>query len=412
MMLIPIGRVTISCLLEVSCRYPQGIYIGFEPASHLTVMEAMYHAILPKEGVREKYTLDHDWLVYGVPEKLIVDNGPEFQPGSSLDDACATLDIMIERNPKKKPEWKPAIERFLGTSTSLFHILPGTTFSNIFKRGDYDSLEQACINLDELIRLVHKFFIDVYAETEHSGIGAIPAREWENVLKSGFYPWVPPDRERLLIDLGRVGYRVVQPTGLQFHYIRYNSPDLVSLRTRLNGKKAKFKYHPADMNVIYVYDEEKRIYIEAYSNMPEYTKGLSLWKHLTIIKYLNAKKVKANILSIAEARREMREIIDVAQSRNKKLRTRKYKQRFEGSSDVPSLQERNKMKGATSDSIGAEPKGLAPDNKTDQKQLPALDIETDVADNPDSSQTLKKLPDIEWDSLDDPDWSTHYIPKR
>jgi putative transposase len=125
----PIGRPTLTLALDVHSGFPLGCYVGFEPPSYRTVQSCLLHAILPKEDVRARYGTQHPWLAYGLPETLVVDNGPEFV-GRDLDDACGQLGIVIERTPVRQPWYKGSIERHFRThNTGLVHTLPGTTAS-------------------------------------------------------------------------------------------------------------------------------------------------------------------------------------------------------------------------------------------------------------------------------------------
>ena len=72
-------------------------------------------------------------------------------------------------------------------NTGLLHQLPGTTFSNTRQRGDYDSVKNACVGLDVLVKALHLFLLDEYAEDFHRGLGGIPARKWEAAMKDGVY---------------------------------------------------------------------------------------------------------------------------------------------------------------------------------------------------------------------------------
>ena len=51
---------------------------------------------------------------------------------------------------------------------------------------------------------------------------------------------------------------------------------LITLRTRLKGKPAKIKYHPADLSCLYVYDPFEQQYLRVPALDQEYTQGLSL----------------------------------------------------------------------------------------------------------------------------------------
>jgi len=134
----------------------------------------------------------------------VVDNGREFK-GQSLDDACLSLGIMLQFTPKMTPHFKGGVERLFRTQNmGLFHALEGTTFSNIFARGDYRSLEMAKLTLHDIDSALHIFLLDFYAEQFHTGLQGIPARRWEQFLTDGFQPRLPANVADGDIQLGRV----------------------------------------------------------------------------------------------------------------------------------------------------------------------------------------------------------------
>lgn len=327
---LPLGRPTFTYCLDVGTRYPLGKYIGFEPPSYYAVMECLYHAISPKEGLREKYDIEHDWLAYGIPSTLVIDNGPEFI-GRDLSDACLSLGIILQNTPICTPEFKAEIERGFGTTeTMFFHTLPGTTFSNPRERGDYNSVDEACVYLSDIEKIFHTFLIDGYAETFHKGIEAIPARRWEEALKAGYLPTLPDSVADLQILLGRVDYRVVWHYGIDFESIRYNCDDLLIPRTKLKGQKVKIKYHPGDLSHIYVFDPFDERYIKVPALDKEYTQGLSLWKHRVIRNFALREQDKPDLVALGRAKRKIREIVEAGRER-KRASTRTTIARWETS---------------------------------------------------------------------------------
>jgi len=307
---LPLGRLTLTYCLDMATRYPLGYYLGFEPPSYLSVMECLYHAIRPKENLREKYGTEHDWLAYGVPSVLVVDNGKEFI-GHDLEDTCLPLGIVVEQMPVKTPYFKAGIERmYRSLNTMLFHTLPGTTFSNIAERGDYNSAKQACIYLSDVDKVLNIFVVDVYAQQFHRGLNGIPAHSWEKAIRSGFGPGLPHNTEELSILLGRTTTRVIQHYGIDFCSLRYNCDDLITLRTRLKREKAKIKYHPADLSYLYVYDSFEKEYIKVPALAQDYTQGLSLWKHQVIRQSVLAEQNHVDIVALGKARRKIQEIVD------------------------------------------------------------------------------------------------------
>lgn len=334
---LPLGRLTLTYCLDTAFRYPLGYYLGFEPASYLTVMECLYHSIRPKENVRKTYGTEQDWIAYGIPFELNVDNGKEFI-GRDLDDACQSLGITLNRLPVKTPYFKAAVERMFGTlNTGLLHGLPGTTFSSVHQKGDYNSLKQACISLSELDKMIHIFLLDIYAESFHQGLEGIPARRWEDSLQHGFFPRVPSSLEELRILLGRVAYRTIQPGGIRLFSLRYQSSELVPLRTRLKKQQAKIKYNPADISRIHVYDPDENDYLEVPALAQNYTQGLSLWKHEVIRNFVLSEQDKVDIAALGRAQRKIQEIVERS-LRQKSTRTRSTIARWQGSGKPPTAE--------------------------------------------------------------------------
>lgn len=332
---LPLGRLTLTHALDCATRYPLGYYLGFEPPSYYTVMECLHHAIWPKSEAQARYHLEHPWQAYGVPSVLVVDNGKEFI-GHDLSDACLQLGITLENAPVQTPEFKAAIERHFGTCNSLFHLLPGTTFSNVFQRGDYASERQACLTLNDLDQTLHLFLIDLYAERFHTGLRDVPARRWEAALQTGLSPRLPASAHDLSILLGRVSQRTLHPYGIEFENLIYNHTSLAALRHRLQGAPVKIKYHPGDLSQVYVYDPFERIYHAVPAQAVEYTRQLSLWKHRVICEYVRRERSPVDLAALGRARRKIQEVVDAALSRKSRPGGRKAG-RWQTGGQPPSL---------------------------------------------------------------------------
>jgi putative transposase len=354
---LPLGRLNFTFMLDIYTRYPVGIYIGFEPPSSRSVMDCLYNAICPKRDIRERYGTKHDWLAFGIPHALVVDNGKEFT-GRDLREACEQLGIQLFYTPVRTPTFKGIIEReFNSFNSLLFHTLPGTTFSNPGKRGDYNSAREACICLNDVDQLIHKFLVDFFAERFHRGIRAVPAREWERAVQGGFLPRLPHSLEELRIVLSRVTYRTIMHYGIELWGLRYNCPQLAPLRARLeryskranlhqtepkdepdyhgiagagsawpgayqgdgvSGRAVKVKYHPGDISRIHVYDPFEEQYIEVPALGAIYTEDLSLWKHRVILRVARAREDRPDIVALGEAKRDIQSIIENARTRGRR----------------------------------------------------------------------------------------------
>jgi putative transposase len=327
---LPLGRPTLTSVLDVATRYPLGYYLGFEPPSYLAACEALAHAFKPKGDIRARYGTAHEWIAYGLPRTLVVDNGREFK-GRSLEDACLWLGIILEYTPKRTPHFRGSVERLFRTqNTGLFHSLDGTTFANIFERGDYESLELAKLTLADIDSALHIFLLDYYAEQFHEGLQGIPARRWEHFLGNGFQPRLPANVEDVDILLGRVFYRSLFHYGVEIDGLRYNHKELAYLRDQLKrGDKVKVKYHPADIGSVYVYNPFDRSYILAPAVDGPYARGLSRWKHQVIRAFLRQERGRVDQDGLAWAKRKIRDIVAEAKVRQRRNRSRKRVARWE-----------------------------------------------------------------------------------
>ncbi len=312
-MRLPIGRPTLTTIIDVYSKMITGFYISFDPPSYLSVMHCLLHAIKPKTYVKDRYPeIPYSWDVYGYPETLVVDNGKEFI-SAHLEDACLQLGIEIHYCPVRHPEYKSTIERYFGTlNRKLLHGQPGTTFSNIMDKADYDPKKNAVVSFDTLKQITHKWIIEIYHRTEHRGISDVPYRRWEEGI-ARFPPALPPKVKELNILLGMVEERIISKSGIEIHGgLYYNNQELASLRRRVEpGKKVKVKFDPSDINLIHVYDEKNGRYITVSSRDPGYTSGLSLWQHKVIRNYLRRRsKGHTNISELCQAKQEIEEIVE------------------------------------------------------------------------------------------------------
>jgi putative transposase len=210
--MLPLGRPTITSALDEHTRCPMGFYAGFEPPSCLSVMRCLKHAILPKTYVSRDFpSIRNRWECYGLPELVVVDNPPEFH-SSHFERACLQIGTDIQYAKVLVPWYKGKLERFQGTiNHDLLHGNPGTTFSNIFERDDYEPGRHAVVLLSTFREMMHKWIIDVYLQTPHRGINDTPAHRWQTEM-SGLPLPIPMSASELDIVLGMTAQRVV------FHY--------------------------------------------------------------------------------------------------------------------------------------------------------------------------------------------------
>jgi putative transposase len=311
-MMLPIGRAFLTWMIDVYTKMILGFYISFNPPSYLTVMECLKHAIRPKTYVRRKYSnIRNDWGAYGIPEVLVVDNAREFH-GRNLEDACHQIGIVLQYSPRGKPWIRTTVERSYRTiATQLHHQMPGTTFSNIIERADYEPGKTAIITPDVLDEITHKWIADIYQVSAHRGIRDVPALRWEKGIAE-WPPALPANSEFLDVALGYTEERVVSNRGIELDNLFYNDEELAMVRRTLEPhKKVIVKRNPSDLSLIHVYDEKHDKYLAVPAIDQEYTKGLTLYQHTVISRYVRERlKRSVDVFALARAKREVKEIVE------------------------------------------------------------------------------------------------------
>jgi putative transposase len=328
-----IGRPWLTSAIDVFSRCVVGIYISFNPPSYLSVMKCMLNAILPKGYVEEEYEgIKYKWDVYGLMGTIVVDNGREFW-SKDLEDACLQLGIEVQYAPVKLAWYKGTVERYFGTlNTGLLHGQPGTTFSNIVDKGDYDPKKNAVISLPALRWAIHKWIIDVYHRRPHRGLKGIPRVAWEEGIKV-YPPAMPASVSELRIMLGMTDERTITRSGIEYDGLIYNDENLSRFRRKTKEKgKVKIKIDPEDLSILYVADKLTKTYIPVHAVDQEYTRGLSLWQHKVIKRYaLMNMKENCNEVELCIAKAEIQEMVEAQWGRIGKSETRVKMARWLGS---------------------------------------------------------------------------------
>ncbi len=309
---LPLGRPWLTAIVDVYTKMILGIYLGFHRPGSLSATQCLLHAVRPKTYVKTEYPfVKHNWPAYGLPERIVVDNASEFH-GSHFRDACLQLGIEVDHPPPGRAWFRGTVERWFGTlNKSLLHELPGTTFSNIFEKKDYDPQKHAVISLEVLLQVIHIWIIDIYHQRVHRGIRDIPNRRWaESVAKDP--PNLPPSSFDLKVLLGFVAHRVIRRSGIELFTLLYNSSELSLIRRRLgDGEKIQIKYDPNDISIIYVWDDFNRSFLPVPALDQEYTRKLTVWQHHVIRSYARRfVQHHVDIAALCSAKELIREIVE------------------------------------------------------------------------------------------------------
>lgn len=266
-----LGRPVLTIIMEIKTRH----IIGWDISLNSPSLQKTLRALKMSMSASNPYG--------GLAMLYILDNGPE--------NIAAQLRIILKSFGSKitfcevgNPDQNPNVERFFSTfETQIIHSLAGTTFSNIIKRGDYDSESEAIHTLEEIRETFKNWLENDYHKATHSEIKTSPRTAWLQQT-SAFSP-----RRFSEDDINRLFLRSVYVKPTDAGRVRYNNlfwsgPGVPFLAT-LDEKKSDLilLYDPSELGHAWIThpNHRDRVYrVEAVN--PRYQIGLTLDMHLSI----------------------------------------------------------------------------------------------------------------------------------
>tara|TARA_R110002072_G_scaffold26335_2_gene87290 strand:+ start:843 stop:2699 length:1857 start_codon:yes stop_codon:yes gene_type:complete len=346
---LPIGRPWLTVAIDVYSRMILGFYISLDAPSAFSVGMCIRHAALPKDAELLKHDIKGEWPTWGLMRTLHADNGKDFR-SQTIKKACEEYGITMEWRPVRQPHFGGHVERLMGTLATEIHALPGTTFSNVKERGEYNSAKRSAMTLEEFHRWLLQLIVGKYHNRIHSGIGMPPIEKWrEGIIgtdrkKGTGLPAPVTDPERFAIDFLPYIERTVQREGIAWDGIRYFSPEVRHwVGEKKGGRTAKFvvRRDPRDISKIYFLDPE----LEAYVEVPyreTWHPSMTLWEYRAARKVAKERGESLEDKdAVFRAHEEMQRITSTAVSETRKARRNKQrkKQHTPGEETVkPALQ--------------------------------------------------------------------------
>ena len=313
----PIGRPWVTLVIDVASRVIAGLHVSLEDPSVISVGLALRHAILDKADALREREVAADWPAFGLPDGVHSDNGSDFR-SATFQRACANLGIEIDYRPLGAPRYGGHIERLIGTAQQEMHLLPGTTFSNVAERGDYDSDGSAALTLDELETWLWRFIACDYNVRVHSATGRLPLVAWRcGAGGQGFVPRMPSDPDRLAFDFLPSVSRAITRQGVVFNRIHYYEPFLEPLFDT-GDRKLLVRYDQRDLSRLYV-PMAQGVQSIRYRNLAR--PPMSLWELQAARRRLAAEgAAHVNEDALFEARRRNVELVGQAKSETRRQR--------------------------------------------------------------------------------------------
>ncbi len=331
---LPINRPYLTLATDVFSREVVGFYISLDPPSALSVGICISHAILAKDSYLAGLEINLPWPCWGVMGTIHVDNAAEFR-GEMLGKACENYGIVLEHRKKGAPNYGGHVERLFRTFMKNIHDeVPGTTFSNIAEKGEYDSTDRAVMTLGALEKWFTLFVVGIYHQSPHSGIDNLPpAIKWDEgicnppdgQLGTGI-PACVPNENRLRLDFLPFFERTIQRYGVVNKGIAYWSDALRHLVLAKDAnypnrlKKFICRYDPRNLSRLWVFVSDKDGYIEVpYRDLTR--APISEWELREAQRRLKKRALDAtNEELIFQTIKEMREIVEEEARKTKSAR--------------------------------------------------------------------------------------------
>ena len=307
----PIGRPWLTLAIDVLSRAVVGYYLTLEAPSSLSVALCMAHVISDKAPWLAQRGIEAAWPG-GLPAAIHLDNAAEFHAGA-LVRGCQEHGVIFNYRPVATPHYGGHIERLVGTMMGEVHLLPGTTFSNVAEKGEYDSERHAAMTVAELDIWLTRQIAVLYHGSPHKGLGArTPLGLWSEAAAGGQEPRTAPDPARVRLDFLPFELRQPRRDGIELFKFGYWHDALPALAAR--GKaKLPVRYDPRDMSRAWLRPAGEQDYLELrFKDLRR--PAVTLWQWRAAGKRLRAQgsrevneeaqfeAVEANRLLVAEAR--------------------------------------------------------------------------------------------------------------
>lgn len=346
-----VGRPWITIGIDVYSRMVWCLYISFEPPSANRVRKAIENGIFIKDN--EKYGTENKWDIFGIPNTIFLDNGPDFTSAEVKRMINDTLKSHVKYRPVRTPRYGAVIERVFGTiNAELIHRLEGTRKSNVKKLGEYDPEKTAALTLDDITELLTIYITDIYHCSEHSGLPKyenIPiVRFIEGIKKAGYPEFISKsDEDFYRVELMATDMKPYTRDGVRLENVIYKSSEFSQF---IGGrdKKYKIKYDIDDISHIYILNPKLNKYIELKAVTPPYETLIKVNRYtykkiLELVKEEGIKKKNGMIASdsVIRAMTKLQQIISDKYKVNRSIRKQSKRTNFEVKIEVSNPKKHN-----------------------------------------------------------------------
>lgn len=315
-----IGRPLLTIAIDVFTRMVTGFALTFFDPSSMVVGLTVVHSVCFKDSHLSRFQIKSPWPIWGKPGVFHVDNAKEFR-SKSMENACLVHGIALDFRPVARPRFGGHVERLIGTMMGKVHLLPGTTFSNVIQKGDYDPAKHAVMTLAELEEWLTIQIVDIYHKKRHDGIKEPPLSRWERALVGDDLtvglglPEAVEDPANMFRDFLPGFPRKVRREGILLDHIWYWTDSLKPMI----GRSVNVRCDPRDLSQIYLQDQVSKGYLPVpYSDLSH--KPINIWEHKIATRRLEEAGCTIDEAGIFRAIERQREIEDEAARKSRAAR--------------------------------------------------------------------------------------------
>lgn len=302
-------RTWLTVVIDCATRCILAMRLLVAPPSAESAISALEMAIYDKGTLADAVGVGSSWEMHGQIESLVTDGGAAFV-AVATQVVLRDLGITHEVAPAGVPFLRGTIERFFLTVQSrLLPLFPGQTFENAISKGDYDSEGNACLNVEELNRLLIRYAVDIYHNTPHEGLGGeTPRNAWRR-LRGLYGVFTPPEEAVRRHVFGIATTRRIGNRGIRFLGLHYQSPELQRIRFEIGQKPIAIRINRHDLGAVSVLHGSGWISIPCVFR--EIT-GTSIWEWLAAAQDLRRRNADMAALETDTVRQAMADLRESA----------------------------------------------------------------------------------------------------
>jgi putative transposase len=322
----PIGRPWLTLAIDVATRAVLGFHLSLAAPNSTSVAMTLSMSILPKDEILGHAGTSLRWPMHGLPARIHVDNAREFH-SKALQRGCEEYGIAMSWRPVHQPHFGGHIERLIGTVMGEVHLLPGTTFSSVAERGNYDSCKQALLTLSELEEWLLLQICGMYHRTRHQSTKLTPLAAWEKETRDlPSLVRLPQNPNQLYIEFLPFKLRKVSREGVRLFNVFYCC-DALSTFLSVPARAYPVHYDPRNLSRVYLKDESGEYLEIPYRDLSH--PAITLEEYIRASRELRHTKHSAEdeqaVFATIESRRQL---IKKARAKTRKARREAQKQTY------------------------------------------------------------------------------------